>query len=124
MKEKEPEVAPTEWKLVPVTPTEQMLRAGFAVTPLERCWHKMLEYAPTHSEDTSHLKKALDDIHHEDELRGARHQMLHLRKFLADALCCICGERLGEDDHDIMSDNEDRTVHKHCEEAAGPPEVE
>jgi hypothetical protein len=119
----EPAPPPTEWKLVPVIPTEQMLRAGFAVTPLERCWHKMLEYTPAPPEE-SNLKKALDDQHHEEALRGARHQMLHLRKFLAEALCCICGERLGEDDNDILSDDEDRTVHKHCEEAAGPPEIE
>ncbi len=60
------------------------------------------------------LKDTLDQIKQDHELHAARWQILQIRKMLADAMCFHCGEQLGEDDTDITTDDEDRTVHAHC----------
>ena len=48
-------------------------------------------------------------------MREQRHVMLQLRKYLAGALCCVCGEPLGME-AEIVQDDEERTIHKDCEE--------
>ena len=56
----------------------------------------------------------LEKIQAETEMREQRMVMLQLRKFLATALCCQCGEPLG--DGKIIQDDNDRTIHAECEE--------
>jgi len=63
---------------------------------------------------TDPLKEALRNAERDDDLRTANYQMKQLRDFLAGALCAVCGEELGHDE-EIISDEQDRTIHKHCE---------
>lgn len=63
----------------------------------------------------SDLSGAFHLIQLEGEIREQRNIMLQLRQFLAGALCCVCGEPLGNEE-EIISDDEDRTIHNHCEE--------
>lgn len=51
----------------------------------------------------------------EEAERAGRMVEQQLRKFLAGALCAFCGEPLGED-REIIMDDDDRTIHKDCEE--------
>lgn len=46
--------------------------------------------------------------------RAGRMAERQLRKFLAGALCAVCGEALGED-REIVMDDDERTIHKECE---------
>ena len=48
--------------------------------------------------------------------RAARMMERQLRKYLAGALCCECGEPLGED-REIIMDDAERTIHAECETA-------
>lgn len=50
----------------------------------------------------------------EEAERAGRMVERQLRKFLAGALCAVCGEPLGED-REIIMDNNERTIHKECE---------
>jgi hypothetical protein len=47
------------------------------------------------------------------ETRGVARQ---IRKFLAGALCSVCGEPLGHEEEIIQNEDEE-TLHKHCEDA-------
>lgn len=54
----------------------------------------------------------------ESQLRESHFQMLQLRSFLSGALCCHCGEPLGDSDLElIVGDDVDETIHKECESA-------
>jgi hypothetical protein len=68
------------------------------------------------------LEEAMRDAERDSEVRESRYAMKQLRNFLAGALCCVCGEPLGHDE-EIVSDDEDRTVHKRCEDADDDDEV-
>ncbi|HZS57568.1 MAG TPA: hypothetical protein VFA65_24420 [Bryobacteraceae bacterium] len=50
--------------------------------------------------------------------RAGRMVERQLRKYLAGALCAVCGEPLGEDRQIIMDDNE-RTLHEECLDKEG-----
>ena len=49
-----------------------------------------------------------------DEIRSSRWSMLEMKKFLAGALCTVCGEQLG--DEIIIQNDEGNTMHERCEE--------
>jgi hypothetical protein len=48
------------------------------------------------------------------EAQEQRHVMLQLRKFLANALCCRCGEPLGYGEI-VTNDEETKTLHRDCD---------
>ena len=52
----------------------------------------------------------------EEANRAGRAVERQMRKFLAGALCAECGEPLGDThgDGDIVQDDDERTLHKHC----------
>lgn len=62
------------------------------------------------------LEDTLEEIQAEEAQRGDRLAMRQVRKFLAGALCCECGEQLGEDE-EIVQDDEERTIHARCEKS-------
>jgi hypothetical protein len=68
------------------------------------------------------LEEAMRDAARDTEAHEQSYAMKQLRDYLAGALCCQCGEPLGHDE-EIVSDDEDRTVHKHCEDADDDDEV-
>lgn len=56
-------------------------------------------------------------IQAEERVREEHQVALQYRKFLAGALCAVCGEPLGEsvgDEPWITQDDEDRTMHARC----------
>jgi len=63
---------------------------------------------------TDNLKNALRVTELESEVRSLHFIMKQVRDMLAGALCCECGDPLGHDE-EIVCDDEDRTIHKHCE---------
>jgi len=62
----------------------------------------------------SDISTTLGDIQRESDQHELRLVMKQMRDFLAGALCCACGEPLGHDD-EIISDDDERTIHKRCE---------
>ena len=62
------------------------------------------------------FRKAMEDIQAQDEARAMRLAAAQLRKFLAGALCAVCGDPLGTED-EIIQDDDDRTMHARCESA-------
>jgi hypothetical protein len=68
------------------------------------------------------LEEAMRDAARDTEAHEQSFAMKQLRDFLAGALCAQCGEKLGHDE-EIISDDEDRTVHKRCEDADDDDEV-
>jgi hypothetical protein len=65
--------------------------------------------------------EAMLELRCEELERAGRMVERQLRKYLAGALCAVCGEPLGEDRQIIMDDNE-RTLHEECldKEGTGP----
>ena len=63
---------------------------------------------------SDHLKMALELTQAQDEAQAMRLAAAQLRKFLAGALCAVCGDPLGTE-QEIVQDDEDRTMHKGCE---------
>lgn len=64
------------------------------------------------------IEKQFAQIQAEERAREERFAALQLRKFLAGALCCECGEPLGTSE-EIIQDDEERTIHARCESAVG-----
>lgn len=64
------------------------------------------------------LEETFAKIQQEDRIRELHLMLQQMRKFLAGALCAVCGDRLGEDEEIIQIDvleDEPATVHKRCE---------
>lgn len=54
----------------------------------------------------------------EGELQDMSLRAAQIRKFLAGALCAVCGEPLGESEEltqEAVENDEPRTIHKRCE---------
>lgn len=62
---------------------------------------------------TKTAAEAMLELHCEELERAGHMVERQLRKFLAGALCCVCGEQLGEDREIIMVD--DGTIHEDCQ---------
>jgi hypothetical protein len=60
------------------------------------------------------LEEQFAKIHAEQEDKEMRLVAAQLRKFLAGALCAVCGDPLGTED-EIIQDDDDRTMHARCE---------
>ena len=61
--------------------------------------------------------EAILKIQIEEAERAGRMVERQIRKFLAGALCAECGESLGDTDQ-IVQDDDERTLHTHCEVAS------
>lgn len=66
----------------------------------------------------SNLETAMKCAQLESEVHEMRMQAQQLRKFLAGALCSVCGEPLGTDIEIIQNDDEE-TMHAGCEDEQG-----
>ena len=62
----------------------------------------------------SSFEEAFSQIQAEGDRQHDRLVLRQMRKFLAGALCCHCGDQLGEDE-EIIQDDEERTCHARCE---------
>lgn len=60
------------------------------------------------------FEEAFAKIQEDENRKAERFAARQLRKFLAGALCCQCGEQLGEDE-EIIQDDDECTIHKRCE---------
>lgn len=60
------------------------------------------------------LELAMENAKLISDVRDMRNAALQLRKYLAGALCSVCGEPLGEEEEIVQNDSEE-TMHKHCE---------
>ena len=60
------------------------------------------------------LKEAFAKIQGEEREKEYRLMAAQLRKFLAGALCTVCGEPLGADEEIVQNDDEE-TMHARCE---------
>lgn len=67
------------------------------------------------SEANSTIAEVMLRTRLEEAERAARTMERTLRKYLAGALCAVCGEALGEDREIVMDDDDGRTLHKECE---------
>lgn len=59
------------------------------------------------------ISDTMKRVQAESESTSMRHAAAQLRKFLATALCCHCGEPLG-DGTVVQSENEEATLHEAC----------
>lgn len=62
-------------------------------------------------------KLILENENLRSQLHGAASRIAQMRNMIAGALCCHCGEPLGDNDENIISNDEDETIHKNCIES-------
>lgn len=63
------------------------------------------------------IELAMENAKLQSEIKEVNSMMLQLRKFLAGSLCTVCGDPLGTDEEITQNDN-DETMHAHCEDAS------
>jgi hypothetical protein len=62
------------------------------------------------------IKLAMENAKLQSEVHEMHNTVWQFRKFLAGSLCTVCGEPLGMEE-EIIQNDEEETMHKHCEEA-------
>jgi hypothetical protein len=60
------------------------------------------------------IELAMENAKLMSEVHETRAMMLQLRKYLAGALCTVCGDPIGIEEEVIQNDNEE-TMHRGCE---------
>lgn len=63
----------------------------------------------------SSLGETFEAMQTEERVRELRLRGRQVMQFLAGALCCTCGEQLGDGEAEIIMDDTGRTMHKDCE---------
>lgn len=60
------------------------------------------------------VELAMENAQLQSDVHETHNMARQLRKFLAGALCTVCGDPLGMEE-EIIQNDEEETMHKHCE---------